>query len=40
MLLYDFGFEREVGEEGNEKVLKSEIKVTEGPAPNQNPRVE
>ena len=29
MCLFDFGFEREVLEEGNEKILKSEIKVGE-----------
>jgi hypothetical protein len=29
LTLYDFGFEREIFEEGNEKVLKSRIKVSE-----------
>lgn len=40
LTVYDFGFEREIAEDNNEKVLKSGIKVTEGQPPNKKPRAE
>lgn len=38
MSLYDFGFEREIFEEGNEKILKSGIKISEDQPPNKKHR--
>lgn len=38
LTLYDFGFERELYEEGNENILKSGIKVTEDQLSNKKPK--